>query len=91
MVFSSTIFLVYFLPFFLITYWLTPQKFRNITALAWSVLFYAWGAPKFIFVLFGSILIDFFLAKKITRVRKFFEKKIFAYVDASKCRTIVIF
>ena len=65
MVFSSTIFLVYFLPFFLITYWLTPQKFRNITALVWSILFYAWGAPKFIFVLSGSIVIDFFLAKKI--------------------------
>ena len=75
MVFSSTIFLVYFLPFFLITYWLTPQKFRNITALVWSVLFYAWGAPKFIFILFGSIVIDFFLAKKIYESESFLKKR----------------
>ena len=75
MVFSSTIFLVYFLPFFLITYWLTPQKFRNITALVWSILFYAWGAPKFIFVLFGSIVIDFFLAKKIHESESFLKKR----------------
>ena len=65
MVFSSTIFLFYFLPFFLITYWLTPQKFRNLSALIWSLAFYAWGAPKFVFVLLGSVIIDFFLAKKI--------------------------
>jgi alginate O-acetyltransferase complex protein AlgI len=75
MVFSSTIFLVYFLPFFLITYWLTPQKFRNITALFWSILFYAWGAPKFIFVLFGSIVIDFFIAKKIHESDSFLRKR----------------
>lgn len=75
MVFSSTIFLVYFLPFFLITYWFTPQKFRNITALVWSILFYAWGAPKFIFVLFGSIVIDFFLAKKIYNSDSFLKKR----------------
>ena len=75
MVFSSTIFLIYFLPFFLITYWLTPQRFRNITALFWSVLFYAWGAPKFIFVLFCSIVVDFFLAKKIYQSEIFLKKK----------------
>ena len=75
MVFSSTIFLIYFLPFFLITYWLTPQRFRNITALFWSVLFYACGAPKFIFVLFCSIVVDFFLAKKIYQSEIFLKKK----------------
>ena len=65
MVFSSTIFLYYFLPIFLITYWLTPKQYKNITALIWSLLFYMWGAPKFVFVLLASVIIDFFLAKKI--------------------------
>lgn len=91
MVFSSTIFLIYFLPFFLITYWLTPQRFRNITALFWSVLFYAWGAPKFIFVLFCSIVVDFFFSKKNIPIRNIFEKKIFTDIYGLKCRTIVIF
>jgi len=75
MVFSSTIFLVYFLPFFLITYWLTPHKYRNLTALLWSLAFYAWGAPEFVFVLFGSVLIDFFLAKKIYESEGFLKKR----------------
>lgn len=65
MVFSSTIFLYYFLPIFLITYWLTPRQFKNFTALIWSLLFYMWGAPKFVVVLIVSILIDFFLVKGI--------------------------
>lgn len=66
MVFSSTIFLYYFLPLFLITYWLTPTKFKNEIALIWSLLFYMWGAPQFVFVLLISVWADFFLAKKIT-------------------------
>lgn len=49
------------------TYLLTPIKWRNYTALFWSVVFYIWGAPQFIFVLVGSVTIDFFLAKKIVR------------------------
>ncbi len=65
MVFSSTIFLYYFLPLFLISYWLTPTKYKNGTALIWSLLFYMWGAPQFVFVLLASVAADFFLAKKI--------------------------
>lgn len=65
MVFSSTVFLVYFLVIFVLTYWLTPEKYRNIVALAWSVLFFAWGAPKFIFIVLISVIVDFLLAKAI--------------------------
>jgi len=51
MVFSSLIFLFIFLPFFLLAYYLTPARYRNYPALAGSCVFYAWGAPKFLFVL----------------------------------------
>lgn len=54
---------------------MTPQKYRNITALIWSTIFYAWGAPKFIFILFGSIVVDFFLVKKINQSNDFIKKK----------------
>jgi len=70
MVFSSAIFLIYFLPLFLIIYWSTPCKFKNYTALLASLFFYAWGAPKFIFVLLASVVIDYFLAKIIARVQE---------------------
>jgi alginate O-acetyltransferase complex protein AlgI len=65
MVFSSTIFLFYFLPVFLVLYFITPHKYKNYTALAASLLFYAWGAPDFIFIVLASIFADFFLVKEM--------------------------
>ena len=69
MVFSSHIFLLYFLPLFLLAYFLTPAKWRNITLLAASVLFYAWGAPDFILVLLGSTVANFYLVKAMHRAK----------------------
>ena len=65
MVFSSTLFLAYFLPLFLLIYLLTPHKLRNITLLAASILFYAWGAPDLIFIVLASIVVDFYIVKAI--------------------------
>jgi alginate O-acetyltransferase complex protein AlgI len=64
-VFSSIIFLVYFFPVFLLLYFLTPVRYKNYTALVGSVFFYAWGAPKFIFVVLAVLVIDFYLGNKI--------------------------
>jgi alginate O-acetyltransferase complex protein AlgI len=61
MVFSSSLFLLYFLPAFLIAYYLLPRKFKNIFTLLASILFYAWGAPDFIFIVLGSIFIDYYI------------------------------
>ena len=44
MVFSSILFLLYFLPLFLLVYYLLPYKLRNPWILLASVLFYSWGA-----------------------------------------------
>jgi len=70
MVFSSSLFLFSFLPVFLLVYFLTPQRFKNWVALTASLLFYAFGAPKFIFLVLISIGIDFFLAKKMPNAGK---------------------
>jgi len=61
MAFSSSLFLVYFLPAFLIPLFLLDSKFRNYWILIASVFFFMWGAPRFVFVLLGSVLIDFYL------------------------------
>ena len=66
MVFSSALFLLYFLPVFLLLYYLTPLKWKNYTALGFSLLFYAWGAPMFVFFLLASCLIDHFLIKSFS-------------------------
>lgn len=67
MVFSSSLFLIYFLPIFIVLYLVTPTRWRNLTALIGSTIFYAWGAPLFVFVVFGSLIIDFLLVKKMEK------------------------
>ncbi len=65
MVFSSSLFLLYFFPIFLILYYLSPHKTRNIIILIASIVFYSWGGPKYIFFILFSILADFILSKLI--------------------------
>ncbi|MDA8715182.1 MBOAT family protein [Flavobacteriales bacterium] len=67
MVFSSTLFLFYFLPLFLLVYFATPKIAKNYVSLGFSLFFYAWGAPEFIFFLLGSCLLDFFLVKAVEK------------------------
>lgn len=65
MVFSSSLFLLYFFPLFLVIYYLADIKYKNNIALLASILFFSWGAPLFIFVVLGSILFDFYVVQKI--------------------------
>ena len=63
MIFSSAIFLVVFFPVVFTLYYLCPKKFKNIFLLFASIIFYMWGAPKFIFAILGTTTLDFFLVK----------------------------
>lgn len=65
MPFSSLLFLHAFLPAFLILYWIAPRFAKNGVAIAGSLAFYAWGAPRFLPVVIGLGLIDYFLAARI--------------------------
>ncbi|MCK9448392.1 MAG: MBOAT family protein [Bacteroidales bacterium] len=67
MVFSSSLFVLYFLPAFLLVYYFSPRLLKNYVALLFSLFFYAWGAPDFIFIVVGSIIIDFYLVKWMHR------------------------
>ena len=67
MVFSSMIFVFFFLPISLTAYFLCrTTKQKNISLLVSSLIFYAWGGPKFLLILLamtaicwgGGILID---------------------------------
>ncbi len=59
MVFSSTIFLLLFLPIFIGIYFLFPAKFRNFILLLFSLLFYTWGENKLVLLLLASCVIDY--------------------------------
>ena len=60
MVFSSITFLFYFLPIFLAAYFLTPTiQAKNVVTLLFSLVFYAWGEPRFVIILLISIAFNF--------------------------------
>lgn len=59
MVFSTIIFLCAFLPTAVIGYYLLPAKAKNIWLLLCSIFFYAWGEPKFVWIMLGSILANY--------------------------------
>ena len=65
MVFSSFIFLFAFLPAALAAYYASPARARNAVLLAASLLFYAWGAPRFVFVLVGATWVDWAISRAI--------------------------
>ncbi len=62
MLFSSTTFLFIFLPVILAVYFLCPKKGRNIVLFIGSLIFYAWGEPRFILVMLATILVNYVLA-----------------------------
>lgn len=76
MVFSSIIFLCYFLPLFLLIYFFLPKRFKNYFILLSSIFFYSWGAPKFIFILLASTFIDFYLVQFMDRYKEGQSKKV---------------
>ena len=65
MVFSSITFLFLFLPLTLAVYYACPARHRNLVALVASGLFYAWGAPRFVIVLFVSGAVDYVLSREL--------------------------
>src|SRR5688572_18714288 len=58
MVFSTQIFLFYFLPIVLVGYYLLPVRFRNGFLTLVSYVFYGWWKPWFSVLMFVSTLID---------------------------------
>ena len=56
MLFSSIPFLYYFLPAVIILYFLVPGFLKNTVLLVFSLLFYGWGEPKYVFLMIFSIL-----------------------------------
>ncbi len=55
MLFSSIPFLYYFLPLVLITYFAVPKKLKNAVLFVYSLVFYAWGEPLYVFLMAASI------------------------------------
>lgn len=67
MVFSSIEFIFRFLPIFLIIYYLVPAGYRNIVLFLGSILFYSFGDPKYLILIFLSIFVNNLAVNKIRK------------------------
>ncbi|MDO5576247.1 MAG: MBOAT family O-acyltransferase, partial [Fibrobacter sp.] len=85
MVFSSHIFLFYFLPFVLLFYYLLPFTYkglylRNAFLTTASYAFYGWSEPWFVLLMITSTAIDFTAGKMISRKNATKVQKNFALI-----------
>lgn len=69
MVFSDLLFIFRFLPFALIVYFLAPRFLKNGVLLMVSLIFYGWGEPKYILIMFVSIIVDYLASSGIEKHR----------------------
>ena len=70
MVFSSLLFLFRFLPLVFLLYYLTPRRGRNVVLFLFSLLFYAWGEPKYVFLMLFSITMDYTVGRLIDKAKR---------------------
>jgi len=68
--FSSVIFIFFFLPLTLAVYFLTPQRFKNLSLLVMSLLFYFWTEGNYLLVLITSFLGNYGFALLIEKYGK---------------------
>ena len=69
MLFSSIVFLFYFLPIVLLAYFVVPKKAKNIVLLIASIFFYSWGEPVYVFLMIFSAIFNYFMAIDIGRAK----------------------
>lgn len=62
MVFSSIPFLIFFLPLVFGAYFVLPRSCRNGTLLIFSLIFYAWGEPRYVVLILLSVTVNYLLA-----------------------------
>lgn len=73
MLFSSIIFIFAFLPVVLFLYYGICKKSRtaqNVVLTVASLFFYAWGVPKYVFIMIASIIINWLFALCVDKYRE---------------------
>jgi alginate O-acetyltransferase complex protein AlgI len=67
MVFTTHIFVFYFLPAFLLLYFNFPYRWRNLLITVASYLFYGWWEPWFVCLMMFTTVMDFLWGRVISR------------------------
>lgn len=70
MVFSSLLFVFAFFTPHLVVYFFAPKKKKNLVLLVSSLIFYAWGGPKYLVLLMLETFISWYFALKMKETKK---------------------
>ena len=82
MVFSSSVFLLVFLPLVLMAYFVIPSRAaKNCLLLLASLVFYAWGEPTYIVLMVVSIIANWLFGVLIDRANRDGQRKLLLIVD----------
>lgn len=85
MVFTTHIFLFYFLPAVLLIYYLLPFKWRNLFLTVASYLFYGWWEPWFVLLMMLSTVIDYICGRIISTPGVSRSRRIAGLITAIVC------
>ena len=83
MLFSSIPFLYYFLPIVLILYSITPRVLKNTLLLLASLVFYAWGEPKYVFLMIATVALGYIFGLLIDKFRGKALAKVFLFLSVA--------
>lgn len=91
MLFSSITFLVFFLPITLTLYYVLPNRiWKNMVLFIVSLLFYAWGEPKFVFLMLASIVFNYIIGLRLENDSKW-KKPLLAFAILANIGVLFIF
>ena len=83
MIFSSIPFLYCFLPLVVLVYFLVPRKLKNAVLLLFSLAFYAWGEPKYVFLMLFTIALFYLCGLAIGKAKKSKWKKLWLWLSVA--------
>lgn len=76
MVFSNIFFLYVFLPALFLAYFVIKNDaYRRAVLIAFSLVFYAWGEPVYVFLMIGLVLADYIFGLLIAKTRQVWLRK----------------
>ena len=91
MLFSSVPFLYYFLPATLLLYLIAPRCLKNAVLLLVSLVFYAWGEPRYIAVMLASVALGYVFGLLIERFRGRRAAKVFLVLSVASSLAFLVY
>ncbi len=67
----------------MLAYHFVDKQYKNIVILVGSIFFYAWGAPKFIFVILFTTFLDFHLVQWMDKTENVAKRKLMLLLSVS--------